>query len=1233
MKRNRLSRIFLMIFALAALMMTFAFNSSAEYLIDADFWQELQGNTYYTFVPDYTGFYTFVSEDNDDPVGVIYDANKNEICRADDINGSEFEMKIFLLEGETYYFYAYEYGTSSSDYYINACVLPEEEAFNFQTDNWITANGLVMYYFVPEKSGYYIFEGHEDYSASGVIYDEKLNVIGSDSYEYGFSIRKYLTAGEMYFFEAADRYDEEYFVSVRLYFEDLTIELGQWDYFKDGVWYEFVPSESGYYIFESDDKKHPECYIYDEYAEEIDYYDYDFYHDFYYDDYYCDGENCDFYLKNYLTAGRTYYFEVYGSDNKVKARLRKDCPHNNMVDYPGLEATCISEGYTESQYCEDCDVWLKTKDTIEKDSSKHVNTEIKGASAASCTVAGSSGDVICKDCGTTSKKAEIIYPAHLDINADKKCDKCKAAMAASAVSKDTNEFQYTYNPPEFTGEAQTPQFTVLYKNNLLSKNLHYDNYYEGYTYYVDTVRGNVYPTANANMDIEIYGFGDDYYYIYKTINFTILKADVSRASVTVKGDTGFFGAPVTPNVEVVLDGRTLTEDTDYKVDYLNNCAVGTGTVRVVGIGNYTGYIDTYFSIAKGDTSDTVKLDEIYDVDLLSYSNNNLKIGCDDEDAPTAYCGTVNSYVSFACDDSCSHTKSSWTYTIRYGGSIVNTQTLSEGSIVRFNLIYAGVYDITLSVKEDHGGYRSGYKYDPYRGYTIWTTWWESDYQTYTRDFTIFVPSAAALPAPKTLTSETISETTHNAFIAVSSNDKNLVDYDVDSWSSSNTSVATVKDGVVTFKKAGTAVITAKVGSLSTKWTFTKNVIDLSSNGEIVNFDYETRKIAVLCDGELLSSSDYDSYIQKKGNFYIVTVKGKNLYKGSIGRVFMVEGDYPYYCSHSFSTTETSATCSKEGQRIYTCKYCSATEIVTLSKLEHQFANSFTIDKKATLSADGSKSKHCTRKGCNGKTAVTAIKKIKTVLISETEFVYNGKVQTPDVLAKTSDGTRLVKGTDYTLTYASGRKNTGKYTVKITFKGNYSGSKTFSFTIAPKKVGKLTAGTVKTNSFKIAWSKVTGADGYVVYLKNLKTGKYERYKTLSGNGSVKCTISGLKTGTNYSVKVKAYKKDGGTIWGEASSAYTFSTAPATPTLKMTSKNGKAVASWTNVAGETGYQLQFSTKKTTGFEKVKTYSANVTKGTKSGLKKGKTYYFRVRAYKKVGSQIVYSAWSSVKSVKIK
>ncbi|MBQ4650042.1 MAG: peptidoglycan-binding protein [Firmicutes bacterium] len=59
---------------------------------------------------------------------------------------------------------------------------------------------------------------------------------------------------------------------------------------------------------------------------------------------------------------------------------------------------------------------------------------------------------------------------------------------------------------------------------------------------------------------------------------------------------------------------------------------------------------------------------------------------------------------------------------------------------------------------------------------------------------------------------------------------------------------------------------------------------------------------------------------------------------------------------------------------------------------------------------------------------------------------------------------------------------------------------------------------------------------------------------------------------------------------------------------------------------GYEVWKSTSKTEGYEKVRTTGKLSYKNTK-GLKKGTRYYYKVRAYKQVGEETLYSDWSTI------
>jgi len=84
-----------------------------------------------------------------------------------------------------------------------------------------------------------------------------------------------------------------------------------------------------------------------------------------------------------------------------------------------------------------------------------------------------------------------------------------------------------------------------------------------------------------------------------------------------------------------------------------------------------------------------------------------------------------------------------------------------------------------------------------------------------------------------------------------------------------------------------------------------------------------------------------------------------------------------------------------------------------------------------------------------------------------------------------------------------------------------------------------------------------------------------------------------------------------------------------------KNGFKIT-WKKVSGVKGYQIKYSTNKyffesltkSKNVKKAKTTSATV-----KNLRKGKTYFVKVRTYKIVKGKKVYSNWSKVKTVTAK
>ena len=223
-----------------------------------------------------------------------------------------------------------------------------------------------------------------------------------------------------------------------------------------------------------------------------------------------------------------------------------------------------------------------------------------------------------------------------------------------------------------------------------------------------------------------------------------------------------------------------------------------------------------------------------------------------------------------------------------------------------------------------------------------------------------------------------------------------------------------------------------------------------------------------------------------------------------------------------------------------------------------------------------------------------------------------------------------------------RKSPGRYKVIVTFKGNYSGrkSKTLYFTILPKAPtnvnAELRAVTGGYDDITVTWKKPSGgATGYAVYMKK-GSGSYVR-KTYTTKTTY--TIKNLSDGVKYTFKIVPYYKS------KTSKTKYLSTKYATDyvytlkkvTLSKVAKSGSKVkVTWKNINGETGYQISKATKKSKT-SIAATYKTTRGKSKLVTAKKGKTYYYKVRAYKKIKvngkTKTVYGPWSTVKSFKRK
>lgn len=242
--------------------------------------------------------------------------------------------------------------------------------------------------------------------------------------------------------------------------------------------------------------------------------------------------------------------------------------------------------------------------------------------------------------------------------------------------------------------------------------------------------------------------------------------------------------------------------------------------------------------------------------------------------------------------------------------------------------------------------------------------------------------------------------------------------------------------------------------------------------------------------------------------------------------------YPALGHNWKETVVKKATCVSGAIVVRECTRCGRQVKEEKDGLGSHTIKTYTT--KATASKAGSIVRKCSI--CGVVVSKKVIPKVSSVKLANTKFIYNNNVKKPAVEVKDSTGKKLIKGTDYTVRYASGRKNVGKYAVKITFKGNYSGTKTLYFTIKPKgtSISSLTAGSKK---FTVKWYKRTAqVTGYQVQYSRYKSFSNPTTLTVTKNSTTQKTKTKLKAKQRYYVRVRTYKVVNGTKYYSSWSDY-------------------------------------------------------------------------------------------------
>ena len=201
--------------------------------------------------------------------------------------------------------------------------------------------------------------------------------------------------------------------------------------------------------------------------------------------------------------------------------------------------------------------------------------------------------------------------------------------------------------------------------------------------------------------------------------------------------------------------------------------------------------------------------------------------------------------------------------------------------------------------------------------------------------------------------------------------------------------------------------------------------------------------------------------------------------------------------------------------------------------------------------------------------------------------------------------------------------------KTTYYGNYSNIFTDSTKV--NKVTNLKLDVRNATSLQISWDKVDNVDGYRIYRLDPSTNVYTLVDTIYGENITSYTHDSRVSATSYYYRVKAFKYlNGMNRYSDYSSTLKATTKPLQPVVSLSSTKTKYInLSWTKISKRTtGYEIYMSTSKNGTYTLVGTTSNK--SFSKGNLTKGKTYYFKVRAYRSVDNTKIYSSYSTVKSI---
>ena len=177
-----------------------------------------------------------------------------------------------------------------------------------------------------------------------------------------------------------------------------------------------------------------------------------------------------------------------------------------------------------------------------------------------------------------------------------------------------------------------------------------------------------------------------------------------------------------------------------------------------------------------------------------------------------------------------------------------------------------------------------------------------------------------------------------------------------------------------------------------------------------------------------------------------------------------------------------------------------------------------------------------------------------------------------------------------------------------------------------KVTGVKLGGRAADALRVNWTKNANASGYIVEM--YQGNKWVRIAKITSNNTTTFRKAGLKAGTAYEFRVRAYKMSGKTaVYGAYSATVAARTNPSV--MKGAKLGGRAAdalrINWTKNTSADGYIVEMY-KGNKWVRAAKITNNSTTTFRKAGLKASSVYKFRVRAYKMSGKTALYGNYSA-------